>query len=338
MSHIKKWFPTGLLLLSSACLVYAFTKVAWSQSTPSDSYTPGCYMDTPEGQRVDLTELCGSNSNSNREPSSNSNPTSNQLPHSSQSGSTNHNSEAEALSEREFLEVSEGLAKTYDVPSLYEGGDNQPLTFNSELASEKGFSPESIQLAEDLTAYQNALTAAQQKALNGDTSELENLDVSNYPVVEAYFEAADNFSQSKDLTKSIDSGNENTKDQEKAQNKNWWAEYTCGTWWKPRPSRAASWRRWNVSNGDSTLRSWGYHPTPSWAGGGYTRPRTYKPWVCGWNTYRDHGYTMHSNRTVMEQKYSGWSPPGEPNPEVWRSGPHPHPHWAAYVRWWHWRY
>lgn len=37
---------------------------------------------------------------------------------------------------------------------------------------------------------------------------------------------------------------------------------------------------------------------------------------------------------IREQNYTG-EPGGEPNPEIYSSGPWPYPDWPLYVLWWH---
>jgi hypothetical protein len=107
---------------------------------------------------------------------------------------------------------------------------------------------------------------------------------------------------------------------------------TCGSWWWPKPSRAAPWGWSSTANPHQTLLNMGFHQTPGFAGGGYTRDKTYNSGVCGRNTYRDHGQA--NGRSLGLQIYSG-TPGGEPNPEVWRTGPWPYLAWPAYVYWWH---
>jgi hypothetical protein len=107
----------------------------------------------------------------------------------------------------------------------------------------------------------------------------------------------------------------------------------CGWFPNPKPSQAGPWKNIPRTNPAKVLRAWGYHPTPGIAGGGWTRPQTWRASSCGKNTFRDHAYIIEP-RTIREQNYTG-SPTGEPNPEVWRSGPWPYAEWPAYVAWWH---
>jgi hypothetical protein len=122
--------------------------------------------------------------------------------------------------------------------------------------------------------------------------------------------------------------------------------YECGSVVRPRPRRAMpAVLVGEVKDPAATLSSWGYHRTPGMAGGGWTRPRTYNPAVCGISTYRDHAFVglrfTYSEDTacefrwpIREQNYVD-APYGEPNPEVWRSGPWPYATWPAYVVMWH---
>src|SRR6185295_1398442 len=108
---------------------------------------------------------------------------------------------------------------------------------------------------------------------------------------------------------------------------------TCGWYSSPRPTTQAAWTEYSSANPTQTLLNLGYHPPSGDVGQGWTRPVTYKSWLCGWNTFRDHGYPKSTS--VREQRYKWFTPPGEPNPEVWISGPWPYPTWPGYVWWWH---
>ena len=112
------------------------------------------------------------------------------------------------------------------------------------------------------------------------------------------------------------------------------AACSCGHWLFPRPTRAAPWKDKSSSNAVNTLKSWGYHQTAGYAGGGWTRDQTYYESRCGKNTFRDHAI-VQSSKKFREQNYSGYTPRGEPNPEVLRTGPWPYAAWPAYVEWWH---
>jgi hypothetical protein len=133
------------------------------------------------------------------------------------------------------------------------------------------------------------------------------------------------------------------------------ARYKCGWFARPKPRRAATAVRtgWLASSStqagaDANARAWarsqGFHDTPGFAGGGMTRSQSYS--FCGWGTYRDHAwpditqlrtgnappYTYQAR--LLIQDYTS-APYGEPNPEVWRTGPWPYGEWPVYVNWWH---
>ena len=103
----------------------------------------------------------------------------------------------------------------------------------------------------------------------------------------------------------------------------------------------ADWTRHSSSNPRATLRAAGYHYTPPPFAGirntHFTRPQTYQPSLCGRKTFRDHAIIRDddNNDIYQTQEYTGWIPPGEPNPEIHRSGPWPYLEWPAYVAWWH---
>lgn len=239
---------------------------------------------------------------------------------------------------RDFDALSHDLVLMHD---LFQGGNNQPVTFNSEAAYQRGFSPASIKLAEELTAHTNELIFAASTAPDMETVDVTKLDadVQQYPLLESYLEEATERRKNADRDEEPLGAKPSVVEEApaKIQGIPGISEYQCGSFARPRPSRGAPWATHRRSNPAATLRSWGYHETPSWAGGGWTRSQTYMPLLCGWNTYRDHAYISNSN-TIREQNYAGWTPRGEPNPEVWRSGPWPYATWPVYVRWWHSRY
>lgn len=207
---------------------------------------------------------------------------------------------------------------------LFDGGkDGQPVSFDSEGALRQGFSSASIQLAQELTSATNEILRKMNKALKKGRSNMKNLrlDLSAYPALSPYLETATERSFEPPKKEMSTAGVVGV------------SEYYCGCFWRPLPSSAAAWRSSNSSNPSSTLRSWGYHSTPSLVGGGWTRAQNHMWWLCGWGTYRDHAYIQ--GNTILEQNYAGYSPRGEPNPEIYASGPWPYSYWPTYVYWWH---
>jgi hypothetical protein len=230
-----------------------------------------------------------------------------------------------ALSKTEFDQVSAVLARNHD---LFQGGSGQPVTFDSKTARERRLPERVIVIAEEMAALSNELVQAGTSAPPSggvDVREVE-VDERKYKNLTRFFEAAG--SNRRELSER--GGNEATAPPIPG------SHAVCGYFPNPKPARAVPSRTFQRSNPAQTLRSLGYHETPSHAGGAWTRPQTYKPVFCGWSTYRDHA-GISGRTTLWEQNYRG-SPGGEPNPEVWRSGPWPYPEWPAYVRWWHSRY
>jgi len=240
------------------------------------------------------------------------------------SGDVTQNGEIDISSN--FASLAQDLLK---MESLFSGGNGDLVTFDSLTAQQLGFSEESIGLAEELAAHTNDLILAAREAQeSAQAASIDSLSVetTDYPRLQSFFVAATEYSRSI-----------SENEVEAAGWCNAWltdAACSCGHWWYPRPSRAAPWRNWTSSNPANTLRSWGYHETPGWAGGGWTRAQTYYSSRCGNNTFRDHAYTTGST-TFREQNYSGFTPRGEPNPEFWNGGPWPYAAWPSYVQWWH---
>lgn len=237
---------------------------------------------------------------------------------------------------------------------FFGGGSEQPVTFDSEAARQQGVSPQVIKLAKEMSAFTNDLmtiaratteqndSTAQSEAVKDKTTvvrEKAMTALENYSALNSFFEAASRW-QYKEAAKS---------DEEAAKSADNMATTlalfespatVCGSFLTPRPSRSATRIQHTSSNPWNTLYQWGYHPTPDYvvwrvrAGGGWTRPRTYRSDLCKRNSFRDHAW-IDGSRTIYEQKYTGWSPNGEPNPEVWNYSPWPYPAWPTYVFWWH---
>jgi hypothetical protein len=214
-------------------------------------------------------------------------------------------------------------------------GKGQAVAFDKAAARRRRFSERSIALAEESAAFANELTAA----LSEDTSGVpgRGVDVAKYPTLKAFFEAA-----AQHRPDEVDLPEADTRPDQPAEGtptelandttKRW----VCGWYTSPRPWAAAPYvRHHNIPNPDATLRSWGYHPTWDLAGGGYTRPQTWDWWTCGWFTFRDHAIPDPASNSINVQDYAGFRPRGEPNPEVYLSGPWPYADWPAYVYWWH---
>ena len=228
-----------------------------------------------------------------------------------------------AAAERSFDSFHARSADLATTSDLFYGGSGARVTFDAAAAAEKGVSKDGIALAEELSAFTNALEDAA-KAMGTDDITAVKVDLAAYPRLAAYFDDAAAYSKLPSTDPKPD-----------VAVQSWLSEYTCGAFWRPRPSKSgAPWKRFYSSNPSATLSAWGYHPTPGLAGGGWTRPQTWTWPICGFSTYRDHAY-VYPSTTINEQNYAGWTPRGEPNPEVYRSGPWPYPSWPAYVYWWH---
>jgi hypothetical protein len=203
----------------------------------------------------------------------------------------------------DFASLSSDLQSARD---LFAGGNGKLVTFDAKAAAARGLSAEGIQLGRELADYTNALVAADGAALANSVDVTKvRVDLSRFPLLASYLDEA-TVNRHK-LAAEEDPTLPEPEVGSQVEPQSWLSEYICGAFWRPRPSSAAPWINWWSTNPHAVLTSWGYHTTPSFAGGGYTR----------------------------DQTYAGWTPRGEPNPEVWRSGPWPYPTWPVYVRWWH---
>jgi hypothetical protein len=270
----------------------------------------------------------------------------------------------------DFTAVSLDLQMMHD---LFRGGNGQPVTFDAAAAAQRGFSRESILIAEQIASFTNDLIrqhdqnekrivnelrsavaeSRTQFAADGDSG-TNALDESKYPDLERYFVAANinrrglstmspteqeraaaTFFKERSARQSSTAGGSKAA---------WYDDpYTvCGSFAVPQPWGAAAKQTFTSNDPAATLRSWGYHLDPmgnaSWLASsdriGWTRPQTYKWWLCGWGTFRDNADITGQNQ-FWEQNYEWFTPRGEPNPEFWRSGPWPYPSWPTYVYWWH---
>jgi hypothetical protein len=244
--------------------------------------------------------------------------------------------------------------------TLFHGGSGVPVTFDSGAAREQGFSENSIQLAEQMAAATNDLVSSAERRLRNlvpplkssgrreaEEQTLQSIDVralevdlTPYATLGTFLDDARRFRreldslppEQQDITldaRAMVFGTQSVLDSINPFKQ-------CGYYDNPLPTSAKPRVYYSSSNPSSTLTSWGYHADPLAIriGAGWTRAQTYKWWICGWGTFRDNANPVGSNR-FWEQNYDGWTPRGEPNPEVWRSGPWPYPTWPLYVNWWH---
>lgn len=226
-----------------------------------------------------------------------------------------------------FAELTTDLAA---MNNFYGGGldGNEPVTFDVKAAQEAGFREESILLAADLATFSNQIVQTQKEAAASEgngvgVDEFGEITTAGYPRVEAFYQLA---TTSQATAPAVEAPNLLCSLSRHC---------TCGWYPWPRPSRSADRLTDEAENAENPLRARGYHPPPPHLGRlGWTRPQTYKWYMCGWSTFRDNAWPLSSKR-FWEQNYSEWTPNGEPNPEVWRSGPWPYHTWPAYVFWWH---
>lgn len=196
------------------------------------------------------------------------------------------------------------------------------------------FSEPAIRLGEQVAAVTNELIAGTKQArLKGNPLQITevSVDIERYPDLRRFWLDA----ARPNAHGSLDAANLFAKAIEPLGVPGA-SHIVCGYYPNPKPSTNGPWTtHQNISDPAATLRNWGYHETwpPDYTGGGWTRPQTYQPLLCGWSTYRDHAFIAGAT-TIREQNYTG-SPGEEPNPEVYRSGPWPYPDWPAYVYWWH---
>lgn len=230
----------------------------------------------------------------------------------------------------QFFRLTEDIFRLQQQGIISVNG-SQHVAFNREIATQNGMSTDSIQLATELVDLSNQLTTQSTTTsapimvfviMNAETDLLVS-----YPTARMYFDEA-------------------TKNHGGFEIKSAASDIVgaavCGTWGNPKPRSVPIYREhFGLADPAATLRSWGYHETPGGnaTGGGWTRDQQYHPQICGTNAFRDQGNIVYPRNGgapyISEQNYEGFTPRGEPSPEVWRVSPWPYPLWPAYVFWWH---
>jgi len=247
--------------------------------------------------------------------------------------------------------IAENSSPDFDILSLeleamddlfQTSADQQTISFDSEAATRKGFSRESIKLAEEMATFTNkvvinAVKAAKRHGVKD--VELINIkeariDINKYPSLAIYFREA-SVRRAKGLINGDFILRPNATDDSKT---------VCGSTNNPVPSSAAAWTVQGPfdtkQKAEQKLSSLGYYKTSKYAGGGYTRNQTYNESICKKNTYRDQALDPYQSISdnkwyFKEQNYTG-DIPGEPNPVMSiKPSNWPYLTWPVYVRWWH---
>ena len=228
---------------------------------------------------------------------------------------------------------------------------NSEREFDEEEALKNTkISKESILLKEEMVAYnQQIIDNSQDSFYNGQ----DNVKVSKFPKVEKLFEELEtmdpNYAPNTEKTSAINftdiKTSANIYKNLKLAKQELLSRASCGYYNNPRPKTSApkpsSWHH----DPEKTLTDWGYHRTAKYATGreygiyDYTRNITYNSRYCKNNSFRDHAGIDGDGRggksnILREQKYWGYTPNGECNPEI-HSYTWPYPEWPAYCKWWH---
>lgn len=244
------------------------------------------------------------------------------------------------------------------IEDLMQVGPDQRIAFDASAALERGYSIESIRLAEESVAFTNALVeAAIQRAKSAGADQVDfisieglDMDLDMYPALKAYFEdAAKSTPQVEDAVGAVPQAEEYvaSPDRERLAARPIalaaaTPQSVCGSIGNPVPSKAVASKTWgpysSQSAAESQLKKWGYYRASWIPGGDWTRNQTYQSTYCKKDTFRDHAgvpYKSGSKWYFWEQNYTG-TIPGEPNPvlSAW-PGNWPYSTWPNYVYWWH---
>ena len=229
-------------------------------------------------------------------------------------------SDCSAFSER-ALDVSK-------LNSYFSGGNGTPIEFDESRAKSDRFNAESIALAKDLGAF-----------VNDYAREDRNAPPSKSHRVDWFFSCASKLVKSTAVETEEDEAEIFSECTDNGYSE---VECVCGTWAYPKPTEGAQNSPiQEADNAHDYLLGQGFHrtywPWARWNNPAeYTRPRTYQSNLCRNDSFRDHAVILKDSITQYKtQTYSGWTPPGEPNPEVLEYWPHPYWLWTSYVAWWH---
>lgn len=219
------------------------------------------------------------------------------------------------------------------------GGGEHPLQFDPDSARQAGFQQATVDLAQELVLLVNSILEDARLDTQDKATSLEGYSLRQMRPVDLKREfplVDDLFVQSVELAKQTEVAQSRDKP---ATSRTAWYDtvYTvCGSFAVPQPMSAAPAQSRKVTGDRSKwMSSNGYHITPTrYFGGGWTRPRTYRPAYCYWGSFRDHAWFGTASNVIMEQNYQYYVPNGEPNPEIY-SYIWPYATWPVYVLWWH---
>lgn len=202
-------------------------------------------------------------------------------------------------------------------------GTSKSVSFDAGSARNAGFSEDEITLASKLAEYSDAIAR-----LNKDD------EVPSKSAEVSWFfncaSAALNEASQSDSTEVMTACEDTFWSQ---------AACTCGNVDYPKPDRSDN-PPHEVDHSDPNQALLDlqfvrvYYPFAQWQTTEYRKNRTYQSNLCGNNTFRQHAW-IHDSDTYRMQRYNGWTPPGEPNPEVHLANFWPYWTWPAYVLWWH---
>lgn len=210
------------------------------------------------------------------------------------------------------------------------------LVFDHEKARGAGFGEDLIDLTNQIVQFQNDILIVMGGSTTSGTSAEDAL--SEYPLLDEYMDAATRHANSPRAAQLSDEVRGLSIE-----------KCVCGTVGFPRPASAVD-RQYHIFDKEEDayrfLLEQNFHDTPDiefLANAGWTRRQTWQSEYCGFDTYRDEAVpyaspTYHGKWTVAVQDYSGITPRGEPNPEVWIHGGTqnwPYMSWIQYVIWWH---
>ena len=207
-------------------------------------------------------------------------------------------------------------------------GTSRSVNFNPESARNAGYAEDEISMAAALAVYSDAIAKLNRDDALPVKSELANWFYSCATSAIGQTSNEDDADSVGTLSACTDAGHSE-------------ASCICGNTSYPQPSSSDGHNWVDVENPEQALQGLGYHRVyPPYARPGhieYAKFVTYQSNHCGNNTFRKHAEVVDDD-TYKLQDYVEFHTLGEPNPEVFSSGPWPYWTWPGYVLWWHLTY
>lgn len=238
-----------------------------------------------------------------------------------------------------FTDISSELAQ---MQNLFTGNYSDGVIFDINLAKSQGYSKKAIKISLEMSILTNKLISIEKnkqldllekknstKDMLLQNRKTSNVNLLNYPELTWFMG---------NLKKQHSKKSKTAISEQITTLGLFDATEICGSFWNPKPTQAADWEITpitSLNHAKSILYVSGYIDAEN--GPGWSRPRSYQSWICNEGSFRDHATVNNANTKLYIQDYAGFTPRGEPNPDIstylW-----PYAAWPSYVFWWHANY